>query len=72
MTTVRPNGLTQRDTVRNDALPQIEVDREMSAVRVDGVHATVPAARDLPLTQLYFFSQGPRLAGWFCLKACGR
>jgi urease subunit alpha len=49
-------GLTKRDMVRNDALPNIEVDPETFAVRVDGVHATVPPARTLPLTQLYFFS----------------
>ncbi|MFC6018270.1 urease subunit alpha [Plantactinospora solaniradicis] len=49
-------GLTKRDMVRNDALPDIEVDPETFAVRVDGVHATVPPARRLPLSQLYFFS----------------
>jgi urease subunit alpha len=49
-------GLTKRDMVRNDALPHIEVDPETFAVKVDGVHATVPPASHLPLTQLYFFS----------------
>lgn len=48
--------LTKRHMVRNDVLPQIEVDPETFAVKVDGVHATVPPVRDLPLTQLYFFS----------------
>jgi urease subunit alpha len=42
--------------VRNDVLPRIEVDPETFAVKVDGVHATVPPARNLPLSQLYFFS----------------
>ncbi|MBE1489353.1 urease subunit alpha [Plantactinospora soyae] len=49
-------GLTKRDMVRNDALPDIQVDPETFAVRVDGVHATVSPARHLPLSQLYFFS----------------
>jgi urease subunit alpha len=49
-------SLTKRDMVRNDALPHIEVDPETFAVKVDGVHATVPPARHLPLSQLYFFS----------------
>jgi urease subunit alpha len=49
-------SLTKRHMVRNDALPNIEVDPETFAVRVDGVHATVPPARTLPLSQLYFFS----------------
>ncbi|MGK5740390.1 urease subunit alpha [Micromonospora sp. URMC 103] len=49
-------GLTKRHMVRNDVLPHIEVDPETFAVKVDGVHATVPPARNLPLTQLYFFS----------------
>ncbi|WP_326557370.1 urease subunit alpha [Micromonospora sp. NBC_01796] len=49
-------GLTKLDMVRNDVLPRIEVDPETFAVKVDGVHATVPPARNLPLSQLYFFS----------------
>jgi urease subunit alpha len=49
-------GLTKRDMVRNDVLPHIEVDPETFAVKVDGVHATVPPATTLPLSQLYFFS----------------
>ncbi|MER7892616.1 urease subunit alpha [Micromonospora sp. NPDC094482] len=49
-------GLTKRHMVRNDVLPHIEVNPETFAVTVDGVHATVPPARNLPLTQLYFFS----------------
>ena len=49
-------GLTKRDMVRNDVLPHIEVDPETFAVKVDGVHATVPPAATLPMSQLYFFS----------------
>ncbi|MEU8263673.1 urease subunit alpha [Micromonospora sp. NPDC048999] len=49
-------SLTKRHMVRNDVLPRIDVDPETFAVKVDGVHATVPPARNLPLTQLYFFS----------------
>ncbi len=52
----RTRGLTKRDMVRNDRLPKIEVDPETFAVKLDGVHATVPAARNLPMSQLYFFS----------------
>ena len=48
--------LTKRDMVRNDVLPEIGVDPETFAVTVDGVHATVPPATELPLTQMYFFS----------------
>lgn len=49
-------GLTKRDMVRNDKLPNLEVDPETFAVKVDGKHATVPPAQNLPMSQLYFFS----------------
>ncbi|WP_244879651.1 urease subunit alpha [Micromonospora aurantiaca (nom. illeg.)] len=49
-------NLTKRDMVRNDRTPKLEVDPETFAVKMDGVHATVPAAKNLPLSQLYFFS----------------
>ena len=49
-------SLTKRDMVRNDLAPRIEVDPETFAVKVDGVHATVPAASKLSMNQLYFFS----------------
>ncbi|MEU1606283.1 urease subunit alpha [Micromonospora matsumotoense] len=52
----RTRGLTKRDMVRNDRMPKLEVDPETFAVKMDGVHATVPPARTLPLGQLYFFS----------------
>jgi urease subunit alpha len=48
--------LTKRDMVRNATLGKIEVDPETFAVKVDGVHATVPPARTISLNQLYFFS----------------
>lgn len=56
MPVYRTRGLTKRDMVRNDRTPKLEVDPETFAVKMDGVHATVPPARDLPLSQLYFFS----------------
>ncbi|MCX4390461.1 urease subunit alpha [Micromonospora peucetia] len=56
MPVYRTRGLTKRDMVRNDRTPKLEVDPETFAVKMDGVHATVPAARNLPLSQLYFFS----------------
>ncbi|MEU7843909.1 urease subunit alpha [Micromonospora sp. NPDC049114] len=56
MPVYRTRGLTKRDMVRNDRLPKLEVDPETFAVKMDGVHATVPPARNLPLSQLYFFS----------------
>lgn len=48
--------LTKHDMVRNAVTPQIEVNPETFAVKVDGVHATVPAAESLSLAQMYFFS----------------
>jgi urease subunit alpha len=52
----RCRNLTKRDMVRNDRTPKLEVDPETFAVKMDGVHATVPPARNLPMSQLYFFS----------------
>ena len=48
--------LTKRDMVRNDRAPKIEVNPETFAVKVDGVHATVPPSTSIALNQLYFFS----------------
>ena len=49
--------ITKRDMVRNARTPKIEVNPETFAVTVDGVHATVDAARRRSaLNQLYFFS----------------
>jgi urease subunit alpha len=52
----RTRTITKRDLVRNDTLPAIEVDPETFAVTADGVRATVPAARSVSLSRLYFFS----------------
>lgn len=48
--------LSKNDMVRNNATPQIEVNPETFEVTVDGVLATVPPAKELPLGQLYWFS----------------
>ena len=48
--------LSKHCMVRNSFLPKVEVDPETFAVTVDGVHATVPAAKCIPLSQRYFFS----------------
>ncbi|APW59556.1 urease subunit alpha [Paludisphaera borealis] len=42
--------------VRNDFLPDIDVDPQTFAVKVDGVHATVTPPKTIALNQLYFFS----------------
>jgi len=49
-------ALTKRDMVRNGRTPRIEVDPETFAVKVDGVHATVPPSTAVALGQMYFFS----------------
>lgn len=48
--------LSKNDMVRNNATPQIEVNPETFEVTVDGILATVPPAKELPLAQLYWFS----------------
>ena len=48
--------VTKGRMVRNATLPDIRVDPETFAVTVNGKHATVEPATDLPLAQLYFFS----------------
>jgi urease subunit alpha len=52
----RTRTITKRDMVRNDALPAITVDPETFAVTADGVPATVPPAKSVNLSRLYFFS----------------
>ena len=47
-------GIGKKDMLRNDRTPEIRVDPETYVVTVDGVHATVPPAQTLPMTQLYF------------------
>lgn len=49
-------SITKRDLIRNDATPNIEVDPETFAVKVDGVHAYVEPVESVALGQLYFFS----------------
>jgi len=49
-------SISKSSMVRNDALPNIEVNPETFAVTVDGKHATVEPATTIPLNQLYFFS----------------
>jgi urease subunit alpha len=53
---VNTRTLTKRDMVRNGGTPHIEVNPETFAVKVDGRHATVPPAKEIALSQLYFFS----------------
>lgn len=52
----RCRQITKNDMLRNTAMPHIEVDPETFNVYVDGVLATVPPAKELPLAQLYWFS----------------
>jgi urease subunit alpha len=40
--------------VRNDATPEIRVDAETFQVTVDGHPATVAAAEDVAMSQLYY------------------
>ncbi len=49
-------SIGKRDMIRNAATPDIDVNPETFAVKVDGVHATVPPAKSVALNQLYFFS----------------
>jgi urease subunit alpha len=44
----------KRNMLRNDRCPVIEVDPETHRVTVDGEHATIEPARELPLSQLYY------------------
>ncbi|GHE62379.1 urease subunit alpha [Camelimonas fluminis] len=48
--------ISKASMVRNATLPSIEVNPETFAVTVDGEHATIEPATELPLTQLHFFS----------------
>ena len=52
----RTRQIGKQDMVLNNALPKIEVDPETFNTYVDGVLATVPPAKELPLAQLYWFS----------------
>jgi urease subunit alpha len=46
--------LTKADMPLNDALPEIEVDPDSFAVRVDGELVTEAPAVELPMAQRYF------------------
>jgi urease subunit alpha len=48
--------LGKQHMVRNTTIAKIDVDPQTFAVKVNGVHATVPPAKTLSLNQLYFFS----------------
>ena len=45
--------LGKRDMLRNDALPDVRVDRASFRVHVDGREATVPPATNVPLSRRY-------------------
>lgn len=47
--------ITKRDLVRNSATPQIDVNPETFAVKVDGVHATCDPIQAAVMNQKYFF-----------------
>jgi urease subunit alpha len=46
--------LQKRHMLRNDALPDVKVDRESFKVYVDGEEATVPPATSVPLSRRYW------------------
>jgi urease subunit alpha len=46
-------ALGKRHMLRNDALPEVRVDKESFRVSVDGREATVPAATSVPLSRRY-------------------
>jgi urease subunit alpha len=48
--------LGKRHMVRNDYLPNIDVNPETFAVTIDGKHVTVEPPATISLNQLYFFS----------------
>jgi len=52
----RTRQIGKADMVLNSAMPHIEVDPETFNTYIDGVLATVPPAKELPLAQLYWFS----------------
>jgi len=48
--------LTKRHMIRNDVLPEIDVNPQTFAVKVNGVHATITPPKSIALGQLHFFS----------------
>lgn len=51
----RCRQITKRDLIRNNAMPQIDVNPETFAVKVDGVHATCDPIQTAVMNQKYFF-----------------
>ena len=49
-------AINKGDMVRNSYAPVIQVNPETFAVTIDGVHLTVPPAKECKLNQMYFFS----------------
>ena len=49
-------AISKADMVRNSYAPVIQVNPETFAVTIDGVHLTVPPAKECKLNQMYFFS----------------
>ena len=49
-------SISKQDMVRNTGLPVIKVDPETFKVYVDGRHATIKPAVELPLNQLFFLA----------------
>ncbi len=47
-------GIGKADMIRNNALPEIDVDPDTFAVTVDGVPVSIAPAEQLPLTQLHY------------------
>ena len=55
LATVKGNRtVTKRDMVRNDYLPQMQIDAQTYEVRADGQLLTCEPARELPMAQRYF------------------
>ncbi|MDE6862253.1 MAG: urease subunit alpha, partial [Alistipes sp.] len=52
----RTRQLTKFNMVRNNGMPQIDVNPETFDVMVDGVRAYVKPAKEFSLGQLYWFS----------------
>lgn len=48
-------SIGKQHMIRNDTLPEIEVDPETFKVTIDGEVATIEPAKELPLSRLFFF-----------------
>jgi urease subunit alpha len=51
----RTRTISKRDMIHNSAMPHVEIDPETYNCYVDGMRATVDAAKTVPLSQLYYF-----------------